>query len=175
MSRGFTIIEVMVVVSIIAILSSILMFQFRSFDSQLLVRNVAYEIAGTLREAQLYGVSVRGNAGAFTAGYGVHFVPGTTYIVFRDVDSSKTYTSGDVTLATSKITGSKSITNLCSTACAQTSLDIIFTRPNPDAAFAWSPSAIAATTSVEIHVGSNLPGGTTRRVVVSETGQISVK
>lgn len=168
-SQGFTIVEVVVVVAIVALLSAVLMFQFRKFDSQLLLRNTAYEVAGALREVQVFGVSVRGSGGYFDAGYGLHFTMGTSYLAFRDTNLSGTYDASDLTLATYAITGNRRISALCvGTDCTKTSLDILFRRPDPDAIF--NPGGASAEVRIGSTVGTNI-----RKVLVSTTGQISIQ
>lgn len=56
---GFTLIEMMVVVAIFAIVASILLFNYSSFNSDVGVRNLAEEIALSIRQAQTYATSVR--------------------------------------------------------------------------------------------------------------------
>lgn len=75
--RGFTLVEMMVVAGIFAVLTMVVIFRYGDFTSNLLVTNMAYEIALTTRQAQIFGLGVRGynNAGekVFNYPYGVFF------------------------------------------------------------------------------------------------------
>src|SRR3989344_6308477 len=86
-SRGFTLIELLVVSLIIVLITGTLIFRQQGFNSSTLLRSLSYSVALSMRQAQVYGVSVRENAagsGTFASGYGVYF--GNTL-----VDSSNHY------------------------------------------------------------------------------------
>jgi len=173
---GFTLVEVLIVLGILGILTGIMLFQYRLFDSQLLVRNLAYEIGITIREAQTLGIGVRGSSGDFSAAHGVHFAPGTEYFLFRDSNDNGRYNAGDTILNRYTIERRNTISNLCVGSaplaggeCSQSSLDILFERPDPDAFFYPSPSASDAMITV------SSPSGTTRTVEVTATGQVSIQ
>ncbi|MBI2004934.1 prepilin-type N-terminal cleavage/methylation domain-containing protein [Patescibacteria group bacterium] len=57
---GFTLVELLVVVSIMLIITSTLLLQQRKFNSATLMRTLAYNIALSIRQAQVYGTSVVG-------------------------------------------------------------------------------------------------------------------
>ncbi len=176
---GFTIIEVMVTVAIIAILSAILMYQFRNFDSKLLLRNLTYEIAIALREAQVYGVGVQGTeTSGFQHAYGLHFEIGnpTQYLLFRDTNDNGIYNPAvgvtpDERISTYTIGRGNRISGLCdATVCGKNSLDITFKRPESNAIFAIDGSPFVGT-STTIYVASATGN---HRIVVFDTGQISL-
>lgn len=74
--RGFTLVEMMVVAGIFAVLTTIVVFRYGDFTSNLLVTNMAYEIALEVRQAQVFGLGARGTeesgSSVFTRPYGVH-------------------------------------------------------------------------------------------------------
>jgi hypothetical protein len=83
-------IEMMVVITIIAILTATVVGNYGSFRSATVATNMAYEIASTLRQAQLYGLGVRLPSGAVgqTDTYGVEFADDSPdYVIFREGDS----------------------------------------------------------------------------------------
>lgn len=173
---GFTLVEVLGVLAILGILTGIMLFQYRQFDSQLLVRNLAYEIGISIREAQTSGIGVRGASGVFSSAHGVHLEPGTAYFLFRDSDGNGRYNAGDTVLTRYTIERRNAITDLCvgsaplaGAECGQASLDILFERPDPDAFFYPNPSASDAL----ITVGSS--AGTIRTVGITATGQVSIQ
>lgn len=76
---GVTLIEMLVVVAIIAIVSSVIMFNYSDFSSNVSVRNLSQEIALAVRKSQTYATSVRSidgtnitDSSAF-GGYGISF------------------------------------------------------------------------------------------------------
>lgn len=174
--RGFTLVEVLVVLAILGILTGIMLLQYRLFDSTLLVRNLAYEIGISIREAQTLGIGVRGASGNFSQAHGVHLALGNSYFLFRDSNDNGQYNVGDTILTRYTIERRNAITDLCVGSaplaggeCGQASLDVLFERPDPDAFFYPSPSASDALITV------SSPSGTTRTVGVTATGQVSIQ
>jgi hypothetical protein len=78
----------MVVIAIMTILTSILLIRHRQFDSSTLLRSLAYKIALSIREAQVYGTSARqfgsGATSSFTSNYGIYFSSGNYYYLFAE-------------------------------------------------------------------------------------------
>ncbi len=98
-SRGFTLIELLVVIAIISILSTIVLYNYRSFGDRVLVSNLAYDIGQSIREAQNFSLAARDSAGGSSFGgnnkyYGILFGDMSTvgtdkhYLLFYDVNSS---------------------------------------------------------------------------------------
>ncbi len=84
---GFTLTELLISCAIIALVSTIVLVKYGSFDSTVLLKSAAYEIALTLREAQVRSVSVSGEGGEFSYPYGVTFTPEQkVYRAFRFED-----------------------------------------------------------------------------------------
>lgn len=109
-ARGFTLIELLAVLSIVLIVSVILLTNNNKFNSAILLRSLAYEVGISVREAQLYGVAVKGaqNGGGstvFSAAYGVYLdntmvgVPFAQYFIFADLNNNKQYDPGSDTIA----------------------------------------------------------------------------
>jgi prepilin-type N-terminal cleavage/methylation domain-containing protein len=98
-NRGFTLIEMLVSIAIFIIVTAVVLAGYRKFGQNVLTTNLAYEIALSIREAQVYGMSVKETASGslkYTAGYGVDFsLPSDPddgiryYTVFIDNDNSR--------------------------------------------------------------------------------------
>jgi prepilin-type N-terminal cleavage/methylation domain-containing protein len=187
---GFTLIELLVVIGIITVVSAVILANNNKFGGQALLQNLAYDIALSVREAQVYGISVKQNsAGAFSSGYGMYFALATpgTYHLFADVAQSGVYAAHeDVSPSPYVIGRGFYISKLCVTPasgvenCTPTTLDIIFIRPEPDA---WiNPTCSAGSNGNETctslytraRVVMTSPRGDVMSVVVYSNGQISV-
>lgn len=85
---GFTLIELLISVAIISIISAIVLVKYSSFDSTVILKGLAYEIALGIREAQIKSVSVVRNGVGFDYPYGMSFSPETPA---TDLPDSKKY------------------------------------------------------------------------------------
>ena len=85
------------VMAIMMIITVLVVFQQNKFSSATLLRSLTYSVALSVRQAQIYGTSVRGVSGAggttFGSGYGTYFSPtlacatgaaGSCYYLFAD-------------------------------------------------------------------------------------------
>ncbi len=186
-ARGFTLIELLVVIAIITILTAVLLLQQRKFDSSTLLRSLAYSVALSVRQAQVYGTSVREfgaiGSGNFNYNYGVSFSSGdlNNYYLFADVTGdTKRASDGSEDVQTFKLGSGYTMTDFCgitnssSQSCmsagAITRLTIYFKRPNPDAKF----STDAGSNYCGAYIVLSGPGGDTRTVKVTSTGQILI-
>jgi len=184
---GFTLIELMVSMAIITIITSVVLVNHNRFNGTIFLGNLAYDVALSVREAQIYGLSVREFGGSFNIGYGVHFDVATpkSFFIFADIDRNQRYTaSTDSVVETLTVTRGNSISKFCATTfgispvekCTDSSaplgtLDIAFNRPNPEAVI--TDNLGIGYTSAKIIVSSD--EGDTRSVVIEGTGQISVQ
>jgi len=75
--KGFTMIELIVVIAIFGILTGITVFNYGKFNNNIIMTNMAYEIALSVREAQVFSLGVRGSnengETSFDIKYGVYF------------------------------------------------------------------------------------------------------
>jgi prepilin-type N-terminal cleavage/methylation domain-containing protein len=161
---GFTLIELLISAAIITVISSIVLVKFSAFDSTVLLKSLAYEVGTTIREAQVYSVSVINVVGDtnFRYPYGVSFTPGnTTYTLYRFTsETSRPFNDiadpdPDIAeiLRTYNLSGSIEISEICfkrptaSEDCTSGTgrLDISFKRPEFAAIF--HPSWISLTDS----------------------------
>jgi prepilin-type N-terminal cleavage/methylation domain-containing protein len=85
--RGFSLVEMIVVLAIIITITTIALVGQTSFNRSLLLTDTAYTVALSIRQAQSLGQSSRAFSGIANAGYGVHFSSATPtrYEVFADI------------------------------------------------------------------------------------------
>jgi prepilin-type N-terminal cleavage/methylation domain-containing protein len=155
--KGFTLIELLVTISIFVILTGVVLFNQSKFNSTILLTNLAYDTALTIREAQTYGINVKGfgdsGGGESFVPYGVHFDKtednNKSFILFADLSYDKatpdvvnnfngdigTCDPDDGCVSRYNIQRGARISDLEVDDVSVDTLDIIFKRPDPDAIF----------------------------------------
>jgi hypothetical protein len=184
-----------------AIMALIIMSNQSKFGGQVLLQNFAYDVALSLRQAQVYGISVqRFTSNRYNAGYGIDFRSTTSYSLFADAspaipDGIYSPATDDLK-ATNVITRGYTISKLCvpadlsdpsdPTSCNAVSIiDAVFVRPEPDALITWReavtniwhrclPSRSAANCGASARIVLQSPRGDHMSVVVYSNGQIAV-
>lgn len=88
-TRGFTLVEMMVVLTIIVLISGIVINGQSAYNQSIILTDTAYSLAFSIRQAQSFGLASRGrlvNGNVYSnVGYGVRFVEGSNYLIFADV------------------------------------------------------------------------------------------
>lgn len=189
LKRGFTLIELLAVTAIITIVSAVVLANNNKFGGSVLLQNLTYDIALSIRQSQVYGISVRSFNGTFSAAYGMHFQAAQgnaapIYVLFADLDGNGIYNPGELVQSTTVGQGYV-LSGLCVTPVSGveqcgTSLDITFKRPEPDACISLngtSPMVNGICTggmqSARIEVTS--PQNQKKNILIEVNGQISVQ
>ncbi|MEK9132081.1 MAG: prepilin-type N-terminal cleavage/methylation domain-containing protein [Patescibacteria group bacterium] len=199
-TTGFTLVELMVVVAIFAILTTIILYKNSDFNNSFLLTDAAYDVALTVREAQVYGINVKstGKGAAnqyFNSGYGIYLDTTGTYpntlVFFADAFTSPSVSAGNYTydgqsefITAFALNRGYTISQFCAKPsigqerCSTTPdaplnrLAIVFVRPNPDAKITDSGGGTEYS-SATITITS--PDGTKSKTVrITTAGQISI-
>jgi prepilin-type N-terminal cleavage/methylation domain-containing protein len=184
-SAGFTLIEMLVVIAIFGILTAITASNYSKFTNDTILTNMAYEMALSIRQAQIYGVAVSNRqASNFDSQFGINFymdgLPDTkVYHLFEDVggnngeyDGEGTCTTGsdichqEYTLQRGVVITDLWTQDLGGCNPISDSLNISFNRPNPE------PVITGGASLAQIDLEST--EGTERYVYVRSNGQIYV-
>lgn len=195
---GFSLIEMLVVIGIIVMISGVVLSNNARFGGVIQLQNLAYDIALSIRQAQVYGISVqRFNASpTFAPAYGMHFAISSpnNYVLFGDV-SSPANGIFDPSGGTSELVESTTIQSgyrivgLYATPpglaeISVSSLDITYRRPNPDAyisrngdllTFDAKGKYVSGSINEQARILLQSPRGDQKSVIVSSNGQISVQ
>lgn len=183
--RGFGLIELMVSISIMAIIMAVVLARHERFDGVILLRSQAYEVALQLREVQLSAVSAASLAGEYRENLGIHFDTNqpNRYILFQDSNSGANanfrYDPGEEFGAPGIIDNRFTISGIRpeTGSISGTGLSVVFERPNFDARF-YDQSGELSTTRIKIDVRRVGTSGNSndevRSVEVTNTGQIAV-
>lgn len=190
--QGFSLVELMVAVLIITLVTSIVLVGQSGFGGSILLTNLAYDMALSIREAQNYGLSVKesklGGSG-FDIGYGIHFVKAASptdqksYILFADrgigVSKNNRFDSGEE-VKTYQLYRSNFISQFCVKSasgllsCSDDpsigSVDLVFNRAESEATIMSDIGGPYASATITIAS----PDGQTRVIEVTLAGQISV-
>ena len=184
------------------VITAFTLFQQAKFNSSTLLRSLTYSVALSVRQAQVYGTSVRGfvSAGSVTFGngYGIQFPPNSApyqYYLFYDPSSGagndgtraadgtedlkppSPFTFGQGYKLNQVCTRIGSADPVCDNAMT---LTVFFRRPNPEACISTSvqptlcsPTGTPIYNSAYVVLGSN--GNTdTRSIKITDTGQIAI-
>ncbi len=88
MRRGFTLIEMIIVIAIIGIITVVVITSQSAFNKSLVLSNAAYDVALALRSAESYGLGSRVSTTLVSnTGYGLSFTAGgaaKTFTLFAD-------------------------------------------------------------------------------------------
>jgi prepilin-type N-terminal cleavage/methylation domain-containing protein len=192
--RGFTLIELVICVAIFAMMTALLVAKYGAFNQSVLLTNLAYDTAITIRTAQTYGLSGQGqeqttcpNSICFKYPYGVHFSTSlsenTKITLFADSSPlnapNGTYEAGDTEVSVYTITRGAIVSGMCvGDGCSEADgttqqLDITFVRPNPEAKICVDGSTSCPTKYARIFIKGT--DNSLRSVVVRSTGQVSVQ
>lgn len=98
---GFTLVEMMVTLSIVTLIMLTVLFNYSSFNDRLALSSAAQELAIAIRQAQTYGLTVRetkANTRVFDKAYGIYFDSRSAgnlykdYYLFVDLNGDNKYT-----------------------------------------------------------------------------------
>jgi len=196
---GFTIMELTVSVVIIALITAIVVYNQGDFSDQVALSNNVHEIEILVREAQVYGISVRESSpssGVFSLAYGVDFNllsgGGNNFIIsFIDTDQNGYFTqTGQMCqpgVNECQIRYNITRNNTISSLNAIQSNDVLapvsriaftYLRPNPAARFKFYNSG-ASEVTYPGHKGARItflsPKGKTQNIYIYTTGEVQIQ
>lgn len=146
-TSGFSLVEFIVIISIFSVMAGISLFNYSGFNTNVSLNNLAHDIALTIRQAQVYGISATEAGSSLVQIRGVHFTYGNgqyapTFRIFVDADGNSNSvifnTPPDVVLDDVSITTNDIISVIeygsspSATAVCTNDFVIAFQRPNPD-------------------------------------------
>lgn len=189
---GFTLVEMLVTMSIVTVISSVILFNYSSFNDKLALTAASQEMSLVIRKAENNAINVKESTvslGTFNHSYAVYFDLNNTsyYYLFVDKDADGRYDAGNGCGSNNTecveevlIKNGVKISNICdSTTCPPTNatkLYIGFLRPSLDAIIYFVDNAgnyLSTVNTGKIIISS--PKGQTSTVTVEKTGQISIQ
>jgi len=179
--RGFTVIEMLIVLAIMTIITGVIFLDYGSTRGTLRLDSVMQEILLDIREAQVYGTAVveaPSGSDPFNYAYGIHFTTNALgndeYIKFIDINSDGEYDPIVELTKVVELSSNFKISNICSPAgsCSGVSASITFKRPNPDARIIVDSIDNHSIVVVKISDGS---GALTKSIIVEKSGQMYIQ
>lgn len=194
--RGFTLVELLVVMTIATIITTSLIIQQSKWNDQLAVNTQAYELALMIRQAQIYSLGVReymaGTGDKFNIGYGIYIDqnnPGQ-YIFFVDKDGNLKYDSGEeINTETKTLTRGVTVNRFCGVKivgqydvkCSPDSgnmekVSVSFFRPEPKAnvSFIKNNGGVTPNYGAPATIYLRSTGGKESSIKIEANGQVSI-
>lgn len=184
LKRGMTYVELIVVLSIVAVMTSVIMFNYGEFQAKVDMKNLASDIALRVVEAQKSAMSGKLQTNLFTGkpSYGLYFntlnqTNKTQFIYFADFNNDKIY--NEISLETINIQKGNFIDTIetcagsptvCTALPAPFSLTITFIRPDSRAYF--YTSALIDVDHIRITIKS--PKNFTSSIRIYPSGRIQI-
>lgn len=200
-TRAFSLVELIVVVGMLTLVAGIILANYPQFSHRVSIQNLAHQMAISIRQAQVFGLSVReSSAGsAIFPGFGVYFTMADpfSFIIYTDHDNNRRYGYAGVDCSAPsnlecvervRIANGDNIKDICVydsnnvRRCVVSSpqvgldyLNIIFVRPDPDANIIGTYGSVD-TTYARAEIELEPPQKNfSKSVMVWSTGQISVQ
>lgn len=175
--KGFTILELMVVVFIVAILTTIYLAGYRSGEKSFRLQRAANKLASDVRRAAELSMSAKDSksscAGITASAYGIYaeFATPASYKLYADtVGGDRLYGSSDCVIENITLEKGVIIKDI-STAPKKTTIS--FQPPDPQVFIRWNnPSD--STSSVTITLGLQNDPTKTRTITVNKSGLIDI-
>lgn len=198
-NKGFSLIELLVAISIFLVLSTTLLFNYNGMNLRLTLDMLAHQTAQWVRETQVSAMSVRHTIDVTKfPGYGLHFdrANPSQFVFFADFDGDKRYTNipsgmnckdtgvecqqvikfqkGNLIASLCSDVGTAGISD-CGVYLSAKNIDIVFTRPDPDAVITVVDDTNAVLNASRARITLQSFSGYQRTIEVWTTGQISVQ
>jgi len=165
-SEGFTLTELLVVISIIAVVSTVVFANYRQGEKQFSLQRSSFGLVQGIRSAQNMAMGAHLVGGVVPEGYGVYFnlaVP-SQYVLFAD-NGDGLYGTGDTDIDTLQLETGITITNLSTGG----TLIVVFFPPDPSVLISGNEGITSASITI------NYDGGPAKIVSVNKVGLIEAQ
>lgn len=195
-NKGFSLIEILVSISIITLLMMVTIYDYSKFNDRLSLTEAGQEMLIAVRQAQSYSVNVRETSSGsndFEKAYGIYFDPvnsPSAYYIFVDQDGNKKYSDtlggcGGMeciekinldrgTRITSVVKGA-AMSGVCSVSTPDF-MTVVFNRPSPIGNISFfTNGGLSCFSRQSGQVVLTSGGGQTITLTIYFSGQVSVQ
>lgn len=165
-SKGFTLAELLVVIGIIALISTVVFANYRQGEKHFSLQRASYALVQDIRSAQNMAMGARTVAGVVPEGYGIYFNTSTPtqYKIFAD-NGDGLYGGGDTDVTTLQFESGIAITSLSTGG----TLSVVFFPPDPSVLISGNELITSASITI------NYEGGPARIISVNKAGLIQAQ
>ncbi len=179
--------EMIVVLGIVTLVSSVVLANYPAFNERLGVRRAAEDIASSIRQAQAYGLGVKefGPGSGIFPGYGIYFqryasagVPATSYILYADGIIKNLKYDTDEKISELPLQGTAVVDDICANQkqatpgpCGINYFYVEYLRPQPSVSLQSSAGVFYNDAEIKIKG----PRGTVKTIVIWLSGQVSIE
>lgn len=185
-NKGMTYVELIVVLSIFAIMSSVILFNYSGFQAKVDIKTLASDIALKIVEAQKSAMSGKWDSNALPGwkpAYGVYFDTSNSdekkkFSYFADLNNDNFYL--DPVLDQPTITKNNFISTLEIIGCPPqspqevTNLGIVFKRPDSNAKITSGGNLLLCASYAQITVSSPSSPPVTAKIKIYSSGRIQI-
>ncbi len=185
--RGFTLLEMIVTLSVFMIMTTIMISSNRNTTKTVVLNTLANQVISVIRQSESYALTKPALSIGNYPPYGVYFSTGSpsSFILFKDTNKDHLYTEGE-SLQNLTFQPGFTIAKLCvnmkknnktpTTCTSVTNIDVSFTRPYPEPTITTTTSTVGEIpfTDVEIILSSGA-GNIQKTIVVWVTGQLAIE
>lgn len=168
MDKGFTLIELIVVFSIIAVLSAIIFSGNALEQRKLALQRASFELIQNVREIQEMAMAAQefDCNSQITHSFGLYFNLGTSYQLFADCNSNRTKDSFDLVIREVNLENSIEISDL-----SPSPLNVVFRPPDPVTYI----NGMSQGTEAEITFSLISDPGSEKKVKINTVGRTEIK
>lgn len=173
--KGFTLLELLIIITIVGIISSVLVVNWRRNEKQYQLQRAAQEIAQDIRMVQDMALNSYKYLDQIPDNYGLYFDKNdkSSYIIFGDMNGNNSYQGAppDLEIESISIESGIEINSLSSGA-----QDLHITFSLPDGFTNFDPSATLANIVIKkTNADCNSDPQECKKIEVMKTGQVNIK
>lgn len=181
--NGMTLIEVLIITSLVAILSGIVFFNYRASQSQFALQRSAYKLAQDIRRGKYLALNTKEFEGDIPDGYGVYIRPSfydSSYIIYADQNGNRRYEGSppDGTVETSYLEEGIYLKNLrvkvLGVWMSINQASINFSPPDPEVSIR-GPMGLIDFSEAKIELAQRSDPNKTKGIIVNRLGLVTVE